>query len=54
LAAFNTVAKEQLLPKLTKLGIAGKVVRWFESYMLGGRQAVVWNGVCSTFIYILY
>jgi hypothetical protein len=39
---------------LAKLGITGKALRWFESYMSSGRQAVVWNDVSSTFIGILY
>jgi hypothetical protein len=40
-AGFDTVAKEQLLPKLAKLGITWNALSWFESYMSGGRQAVM-------------
>jgi hypothetical protein len=53
-AAFDTVAKAQLIPKLARLGISGRALKWFESYMSGGRQAVVWNGVKSTFVDIVY
>jgi hypothetical protein len=42
------------LPKLAKLGITGNALSLFESYMSGGRQAVMWNGISSTFIKIFY
>jgi hypothetical protein len=52
-AAFVTIAEEQLVPKLAKLCITGNALRCFESFMSGGRQAVMWNGVSSTFINIV-
>jgi retron-type reverse transcriptase len=30
-AAFDSLAKDQLLPKLAKLGVAGNALRWFNS-----------------------
>jgi hypothetical protein len=54
LAAFVTIAEEQLVPKLAKLCITGNALRCFESFMSGGRQAVMRNGVSSTFINIVY
>jgi hypothetical protein len=53
-AAFDTVAKDQLLPKLAKLGTAGNALRWFNSYMSGGRKVVVWNGVKSDPVGMVY
>jgi hypothetical protein len=56
-AAFDTVAKDQLLPKLAELGIAGNALRWFNSYncyMSGGRQVFVWNGVESNSVGMVY
>jgi hypothetical protein len=51
-AAFDTVDKAQLVPKLTGLGITGKARLWFESYLSGGRQCVDWNGARSGHICI--
>jgi hypothetical protein len=52
--AFDTVDAEQLLPKLQLLRIRGRELSWFASYMSGGRQCVVWNGVDSTFAAVKY
>jgi hypothetical protein len=41
--AFDTVAKESLLSKLEAMGISGRQLDWFSSYMSGGQQCVVWN-----------
>jgi hypothetical protein len=38
-AAFDTVGKEQLLPRLQALGVRGKELSWFNHYLSGGRQA---------------
>jgi hypothetical protein len=51
-AAFDTVDKAQLVPKLTALGITGKARSWFESYLSGGQQCVDWNGARSGHIFI--
>jgi hypothetical protein len=36
-SAFDTVAKESLLPKLEATGISGRQLDWFSSYMSGGQ-----------------
>jgi hypothetical protein len=36
--AFYTVAAEQLLPKLQSLGVSGRALTWFKSYLTGGRH----------------
>ena len=43
-SAFDTVDKEQLLPKLRALGVGGAALDWFASYLSDGRQCVEWNG----------
>jgi hypothetical protein len=52
--AFDTVAKDRLLPKLQAMGINGTELAWFDSYMTGGLQAVVWDGVRSTFVSVRF
>jgi hypothetical protein len=47
-AAFDTVDKAQLLPKLAALGITGSALAWFTSYLSGGMQCVDWNGTRSS------
>ncbi len=46
-AAFDTVSASNLLPKLAKLGVTGRELAWFASYLSGGEQVVVWNGSVS-------
>jgi hypothetical protein len=53
-AAFDTVASEQLSPTLQALRVTGREVRWFLCFMTGGRQSVVWDGMVSTLINVLY
>jgi hypothetical protein len=53
-AAFDTVDAAVLLPKLERLGIRGKPLKWFASYLSEGQQCVEWNGVRSTFITVKY
>jgi hypothetical protein len=53
-ATFNTVAAEQLAPTLQALGVTGRELKWFLSYMTGGRQCVVWDSTVSSFVDVLY
>jgi hypothetical protein len=51
-AAFDMVAAEQLLLKLQSLGVTGRALAWFESYLTGGSQQVSWDGTLSKFIVV--
>jgi hypothetical protein len=53
-AAFDTLAAEQLVPTLRALGITGRALQWFLCYMTGGKQCVVWDGMASSLIDVLY
>jgi hypothetical protein len=53
-AAFDTVAAEQLLPKLQSQGVSGRVLAWFKSYLTGGSQQVSWDGTLSDLIAVRY
>jgi hypothetical protein len=46
-AAFDTLDPAVLLPKLNSLGIRGMPLRWFTSYLTGGKQIVDWLGTRS-------
>jgi hypothetical protein len=48
--AFDTVAKDRLLTKLQAMGINGTELAWFDSYMTGGLQAVMWDGIRFMFV----
>ena len=41
-AAFDTVASHTLLTKLESTGITGIPLRWFQSYMSGRSQKVLY------------
>jgi hypothetical protein len=49
-AAFDTVADEQPLLKLQSLGVSGRALVWFKSYLTGGSQQVSWDGTLSDLI----
>jgi hypothetical protein len=49
-AASDTVAVEQLLPKLQLLVVSGRALVWFKSYLTGGSQQVSWDGTLSDLI----
>jgi hypothetical protein len=53
-AAFDTVAAEQLLPKLQSLVVTGRDLAWFESYLTGGSQQVSWDRILSELIAVRY
>jgi hypothetical protein len=53
-AAFDTVDKAQLIPKLRSLGVGGVALDWFTDYLSGGEQAVLWNETRSSFIKIVH
>jgi hypothetical protein len=53
-AAFDTVAAEQILPKLQSLGVSGRALAWFKSYLTGGSQQVSWDGTLSGLIVVRY
>jgi hypothetical protein len=53
-AAFDTVDKAQLLPKLETLGITSSALSWFSSYLTGGKQSVCWNNVNSPLVDVEY
>jgi hypothetical protein len=40
-AAFNTVRREDLLPKMLAMGIGGKALKWFRCYLTNSKQRVV-------------
>jgi hypothetical protein len=47
-AAFDTLDPAVLLPKLEALGILGRPLTWFTSYLNGGSQIVDWAGSRSS------
>jgi hypothetical protein len=53
-AAFDTVGREDLLPKMEAMGIRGKSIGWFRSYLTGARQRVVWYGQVSEVVDMEY
>jgi hypothetical protein len=53
-AAFDTVDKSSLLPKLEAVGVKGLALKWFEDYMSRGRPQVAWHGVRSNVADVKY
>jgi hypothetical protein len=50
-SAFDTVGREDLLPKMAAMGIGGRSLKWFRCYLTGARQRVVWDGQVSDMEY---
>ena len=46
--AFDTLSHSTLLSKLESAGVKGVQLKWFQSYMSGCSQHVLWNRVLST------
>ena len=53
-SAFDTITKDTLINKMRELGVSNSTLAWITSYMSGGRQAVSWNGVISSFLFVEY
>ena len=47
--AFGSVSHQRLLLKLSQYGVSGKLLQWFESYLIGGRgQQCLVHGFTSS------
>jgi hypothetical protein len=53
-AAFDTVGREDLLPKMSSMDIGGKALRWFRCYLTNAKQRVVWDGQVSDVVDMEY
>jgi hypothetical protein len=53
LNAFRNVAKDQLVPKMIKVGITSTPIKWLSSKMTG-LQSMDQNGSRSVFVGVLY
>jgi hypothetical protein len=53
-AAFDTVGREDLLPKMEAMGIGGRNLKWFRCYLTDARQRVVWDGQVSGMVDVEY
>jgi hypothetical protein len=53
-AAFDTVGREDLLPKMEAMVIGGRNLNRFRSYLTGARQRVVWDGQVSGTVDVEY
>jgi hypothetical protein len=53
-AAFHTVGREDLLPKMLAMGIGGKELKWFRCYLTNAKQRVVWDGQVSNIVDVEY
>ena len=52
--AFDTVDHGRFLSKLPHYGIKGKELTWFEDYLFGRSQRVIYDGTYSESIRIVY
>jgi hypothetical protein len=53
-AAFDTIGREDLLPKMEAMGIRRRNLSWFRSYLTDARQCVVWDGQVSDTVDLEY
>jgi hypothetical protein len=53
-AAFDTVGKEELLPRMSAIGIRGKALKWFRCYLSKAKQRVIWDGHMSDVVEVEY
>jgi hypothetical protein len=53
-AAFDTVGIEDLLPKMSAIGIGGKGLKWFCCYLSNAKQRVIWDGHVSDVVEVEY
>ena len=48
--AYDRICHKHLLYKLRKIGVRGSLLKWFESYLSGRSQRVVYGGESSDFL----
>ena len=48
--AYDRICPKHLLYKLRKIGVGGSLLKWFESYLSGRSQRVVYGGKTSEFL----
>jgi hypothetical protein len=53
-AAFDTVGRKDLLPKMLAMGIRGKELKWFRCYLTDAKQCVVWDSQVSDIVNLEY
>jgi hypothetical protein len=53
-AAFDVCSADALLPKLVKVEVQPNALRWFGSYLSGGRQRVGWRDELSEEAEVVY
>jgi hypothetical protein len=47
---FNTVGREDLLPKMLAMGIGGKALKWLCCYLTDAKHCAVWEGQVSDIV----
>jgi hypothetical protein len=53
-SAFDTVGREDLLPKMEAMVIGGRNLKWFRCYLTSARQRMVWDGKVSDVVDVEY
>jgi hypothetical protein len=53
-AACDTVGREDLLTKMSAMGIRGRALRWFCCYLTDTKQPAVWDGQVSDVVNVEY